>query len=382
MVVGFGLSVEELSRCAEILASPIGTLPLRYLGLPLTDRRLWTHDWQPMMEKVESRLCRWQGRLLSRGGRLILVKTVLFALLTHFMSVFQMPAGVLWRLEGIMRRFFWLGTDTVRGGALVAWGLVCRPLSDGGHGIRHLHHNNVALLCKWIARVMKYADDTLSHFLHEIYGSTLDWSLWATPQRGDSPFMTSLRGTFPLVQQFFRPQLGNGAVFRFWEDRWSDQGRPADSFPRLYALAANQSATVQSAWTGAWTPALPVALSDQRVDDLLNLQSRLADTRPIVEGRDAWIWHRAISAKAVYKSLRGQSTSEDAQTLRHCRLIWKRRLPLKIRLFAWLLLRKRLMTRAFRQRMYPDSLVSCPLCNRGMEDCEHLFFQCSLAQEA
>ena len=40
------------------------------------------------------------------------------------------------------------------------------------------------------------------------------------------------------------------------------------------------------------------------------------------------------------------------------------------------------MTRAFRQCMYPDSLVSCPLCNRGMEDCDHLFFQCSLAQEA
>ena len=43
-VVGFGLSAEELSRCAEILASPIETLPLRYLGMPLTDRRLRTQD--------------------------------------------------------------------------------------------------------------------------------------------------------------------------------------------------------------------------------------------------------------------------------------------------------------------------------------------------
>ena len=86
--VGFSLSAEELSRCAEILASSIGTLPLRYLGLPLTDRRLRTQDWQPMMEKVESRLGGWRGRLLSRGGRLVLVKTVLSALSTYFMSVF------------------------------------------------------------------------------------------------------------------------------------------------------------------------------------------------------------------------------------------------------------------------------------------------------
>ena len=114
-----------------------------------------------------------------------------------------------------MPQFFWHGTDTVRGGALVAWDSVCRPLSDGGLGIRHLHHNNLALMCKWIARVMKPADDILSHLLHEMYGSTLDWSLWATPHRGDSPFMAGLQGTFPLVQQFFRPQLGNGAIFRF-----------------------------------------------------------------------------------------------------------------------------------------------------------------------
>ena len=162
MVVGFGHSTEELSRCAEILASPIGTLLLRYLGLSLIDRRLRTQDWQPMMENVEARLGGWQGRLLSRGGRLILVKTVISALPTYFMSVFQMPAGLRWRLESIMRWFFWRGTDMRRGGALVSWGSVCRPLSDGGLGIRHLHHNNLALLCKWIAPVMKPDEDTLS----------------------------------------------------------------------------------------------------------------------------------------------------------------------------------------------------------------------------
>ena len=250
-IVGFGLAAEELSCCAKILATPIGTLSIRYLGLPLTDRHLRTQDWQPVMAKVESRLSGWRGRLLSQGGRLILVKSVLSALPTFFMSVFQMPARLRRRLEGIMRQFFWHGTDTVRGGALVAWDSVCRPLSNGGLGIRHLHHNNLALMCKWIARVMKPADDILSHLLHEMYGSTLDWSLWATPQRGDSPFMAGLRGTFPLVQQFFRPQLGNGAIFRFWEDNWSDLGRLADGFPRLYALAPDPLAIVQSAWMGA-----------------------------------------------------------------------------------------------------------------------------------
>ena len=57
--VGFRLSTEEASRCAKLLATPIGTLPVRYLGLPLADKKLRLQDWQPVLEKVEARLGGW-----------------------------------------------------------------------------------------------------------------------------------------------------------------------------------------------------------------------------------------------------------------------------------------------------------------------------------
>ena len=40
------------------------------------------------------------------------------------------------------------------------------------------------------------------------------------------------------------------------------------------------------------------------------------------------------------------------------------------------------MTGAMCQCMFSDSPVSYPLCGGGTEDYFHLFFQCSLAQEA
>ena len=104
--VGFGLATEEIRRCAEIVATPIETLPIRYLGLPLTDRRLRNLDWQPVVEKVEKRLGGWRGRLLISGGRLVLVKAVLSTIPTYFMSAFRMPAGVRRRLESAMQIFF------------------------------------------------------------------------------------------------------------------------------------------------------------------------------------------------------------------------------------------------------------------------------------
>ena len=60
--------------------------------------------------------------------------------------------------------------------------------------------------------------------------------------------------------------------------------------------------------------------------------------------------------------------------------MWKHSLPLKIKVFAWLLLRRRLMTRSLLQRMVTNSLTECPLCAKVVEDCYHLFFTCPLAQ--
>ena len=51
-------------------------------------------------------------------------------------------------------------------GAIVAWDSICQPLSNGGLGIRHLCHNNLALMCKWITQVMKPDDDILSYLFH------------------------------------------------------------------------------------------------------------------------------------------------------------------------------------------------------------------------
>ena len=90
----------------------------------------------------------------------------------------------------------------------------------------------------------------------------------------------------------------------------------------------------------------------------------------------------SFSARAVYRLHCGQEAPEDPQLVRRSRLVWKQRLPLKICLFGWLLLRRGLMTRTLRCRFDPEAPAVCPLCNEAEEDCSHLFFQCPLAQAA
>ena len=185
---------------------------------------------------------------------------------------------------------------------------------------------------------------------------------------------------FKAVQPFFRPKLGTGESFRFWADEWSGNGRLSQSFLRLFALASDPEGSVRQAWQNAWAPALPAALSDQRVLDFMQLQELLANQRPAA-GPDAWIWSgQNFTVRAVYLRLRERADSEDPLFLRLWRRVWKSRIPLKIRIFVWLLLRQRLMTRSFQQRMAPDSSGDCALCGATMEDCEHLFVLCPISQ--
>ena len=123
-------------------------------------------------------------------------------------------------------------------------------------------------------------------------------------------------------QPFFCPQLGDGTGFKFWQEDWSGLGRLQDLFPRLYALMPVPEVTVRTQWSDTWCPALPQALSNQRLADLLTLQSRLASMRSTDGTQDAWVWrHSRFSVRAAYCILFGQEPPEDPQLIRQCRLV-------------------------------------------------------------
>ena len=193
--------------------------------------------------------------------------------------------------------------------------------------------------------------------------------MWWTPRRGNSAFMSSVRTCFPQVQRFFKQQLGDRETFWFWLDNWSGHGQLDRLFPRLYALATDQGFLVRQAWNDTWVSPLPEALPDQRVAELISLQELLTDRCLSEAMQDAWIWSGpSFTTRAAYKRLRDHENPEDPLILQRCHVVWKCRLPLKIKVFAWLLLRQRLTTRSMLQRMVPAALAECLLYARAVED--------------
>ncbi|XP_020097175.1 uncharacterized protein LOC109716257 [Ananas comosus] len=86
-----GPNHRKATRLANILGCQVGRLPLRYLGLPLHNKQLRKEDWAVVINRVEARIEGWKAKLLSLGGRLTLVNSVLTNLPLFYFSIFRAP---------------------------------------------------------------------------------------------------------------------------------------------------------------------------------------------------------------------------------------------------------------------------------------------------
>ena len=68
----------------------VGTLPVRYLGLPLVTKGLSSTDYLPLLEQIKKKIGSWSARYLSYGGRLNLVSSVLWSICNFWMGAFRL----------------------------------------------------------------------------------------------------------------------------------------------------------------------------------------------------------------------------------------------------------------------------------------------------
>ena len=93
--------VNNLVALASILQCRVGSLPMKYLGMPLGTSFKTASIWKPILEKMEKKLSGWKHLYLSKGGRLTLLRSTLSSLPTYFLSLFTIPKAMAARMESI-----------------------------------------------------------------------------------------------------------------------------------------------------------------------------------------------------------------------------------------------------------------------------------------
>jgi hypothetical protein len=74
-----------------ILGCEVASFPIKYLGFPLGLRKVSAAQLQPLVYSAISRVHLWCAKLLTRGGRPMLVQTTFCAIPFHAVMSLDFP---------------------------------------------------------------------------------------------------------------------------------------------------------------------------------------------------------------------------------------------------------------------------------------------------
>jgi len=126
---------------------PLGQLPIKYLGLPLSHNYFKATDFNPLVDKYRLKIEGWMAKLLSFTGRVECVKSVLTKFLSYWVQSFRIPNSIATELESASN-FIWNGKMHVW-----IWKSMCLPKKEGGLGLRRVHGISLAAGIKLIWRL-------------------------------------------------------------------------------------------------------------------------------------------------------------------------------------------------------------------------------------
>jgi hypothetical protein len=110
-ILPMNLDQEETQRFAHIFSCPVGSFPLKYLGVPLHFDVLSRDDIQPLVDKILKKIAGWRGKLLSLAARAMLIQTCLASIPVYLLSFIKFPKWAIKVLNTHMGNCLW--NDTV-----------------------------------------------------------------------------------------------------------------------------------------------------------------------------------------------------------------------------------------------------------------------------
>ncbi|XP_021751084.1 uncharacterized protein LOC110716759 [Chenopodium quinoa] len=190
-----------------------------YLDLPVDIGRSKCKAFQPLVDKITTRLTNFAPLHLSAAAKLVVINSVLVASINHVLSVFRIPSSIINKINNLLIRFWWKSSNQSNGLALTPSSILFCPKGMGGLGIRHLGCFNSALLAKQAWRIMHNPQVLLSQVLKAKYPALLlqnSRGRISTPSWG----CRSILHGFQTLQLGLIWKIGNGSQVCILQDSW------------------------------------------------------------------------------------------------------------------------------------------------------------------
>uniref|UniRef100_A0A0D3E306 Reverse transcriptase domain-containing protein n=1 Tax=Brassica oleracea var. oleracea TaxID=109376 RepID=A0A0D3E306_BRAOL len=193
-----------------------GSLPVRYLGLPLLSKKMSITDYAPLISQIRNKISSWTARHLSFAGRLQLIGYVMYSVTNFWMSAFRLPKQCIREINSLCSAFLWSGPVMSTQKTKIAWSDVCKPKEEGGLGLRDLEEVNKVSCLKLIWRILSARSSLWVQWIHKyLIRKSSFWNVKETSSLGSWMWKKVLK-LRPLALQLTKMEVNSGAWTSFW----------------------------------------------------------------------------------------------------------------------------------------------------------------------
>ena len=107
----------------------------KYLGYFNKPLGYGVKDWIWLLRRFEKRIGNWSYKLLSLGGRLVLIRAIFPSLPVYWFALALISVSILNKIRKRIFSFLWGSSKNIFHFHLVNWQTLARPLILGGWGI-------------------------------------------------------------------------------------------------------------------------------------------------------------------------------------------------------------------------------------------------------
>jgi hypothetical protein len=192
-LVPLNLDMDEAHRFAHVISCPLGSFPIKYLGVPLHYDNISREDIQPLVDKISKTVAGWRGRLLSLAARAMLLKSCLASIPVYLLSFIKFPKWAIKIMNTHMGNYLWNNSVDNHKYHLANWELVSVSKEQGGLGLPNLRDLNISLLASWLKRYSVDKDKLWKELIDHKY-NTANPNIFQANTVGVSSFLKVLCG--------------------------------------------------------------------------------------------------------------------------------------------------------------------------------------------
>jgi hypothetical protein len=195
------------------------TLSEKYLGMPSDVGRSKGNAFKYIKDRIWKMIQGWMERLLSAGGKDILIKSVAQAIPIFSMACFLLPKGLGDHINAMIHKFCWGSRAGERKTCWVSWRYMCKPKYMGGLGFRDVELFNLALLARQVWRLLQNLDSLSARVLRARYFPSKEL---LTADLGSAPSQVwrAIHAGVVTLKQGLVKRIGTREATDLWNDNW------------------------------------------------------------------------------------------------------------------------------------------------------------------